>query len=106
MNADHLTDDLKKKRAINGSFWLIGQPDEVVVSGVTVHGFDYYHTKMSNVEVNVATKIAMWMPTTIMKGAACFHAKYSSSQSVFKTAGRNLHSSMFLKTLTENLCHA
>jgi len=27
MNADLLTDDLKKKRASNASFWLIGQPD-------------------------------------------------------------------------------
>ena len=27
MNADMLTDDLKKKRASNESFWLIGQPD-------------------------------------------------------------------------------
>ena len=32
MNADLLTDDLKKKRADNESFWLIGQPDVVVVS--------------------------------------------------------------------------
>ncbi len=32
MNADHLTDDLKKKRASNESFWLIGQPDVAVDS--------------------------------------------------------------------------
>lgn len=32
MNADLLTDDLKKKRASNESFWLIGQPDVEVVS--------------------------------------------------------------------------
>jgi hypothetical protein len=32
MNADLLTDDLKKKRASNESFWLIGQPDVTVVS--------------------------------------------------------------------------
>lgn len=32
MNADLLTDDLKKKRAGNESFWLIGQPDVVVES--------------------------------------------------------------------------
>ena len=30
MNADLLTDDLKKKRASNESFWLIGQPDVLV----------------------------------------------------------------------------
>ncbi|MGQ9851679.1 MAG: endonuclease domain-containing protein [Aggregatilineaceae bacterium] len=32
MNADLLTDDLKKKRASHESFWLIGQPDVVVDS--------------------------------------------------------------------------
>ena len=30
MNADLLTADLKKKRASNQSFWLIGQPDAVL----------------------------------------------------------------------------
>jgi hypothetical protein len=33
MNTDLLTDDLKKKRSSNESFWLIGQPDVSVVSG-------------------------------------------------------------------------
>ena len=32
MNADLLTEDLKKKRASNESFWLIGQPDVEVLS--------------------------------------------------------------------------
>jgi hypothetical protein len=32
MNADLLTDDLKKRRASNESFWLIGQPDVEVSS--------------------------------------------------------------------------
>ena len=32
MSADLLTDDLKKKRAGNESFWLIGQPDVGVLS--------------------------------------------------------------------------
>ena len=27
MNADLLTEDLKKKHASNETFWLIGQPD-------------------------------------------------------------------------------
>ncbi|MFO0795255.1 MAG: hypothetical protein U0586_14485 [Candidatus Brocadiaceae bacterium] len=35
MNADLLTDDLKKKRSSNESFWLIGQPD------VTVSSFEF-----------------------------------------------------------------
>lgn len=32
MNADLLTDDLKKKRSSNESFWLIGQPDVQIVN--------------------------------------------------------------------------
>ena len=32
MNTDLLTDDLKKKRASNESYWLMGQPDVAVVS--------------------------------------------------------------------------
>lgn len=59
MNTDLLTDDLKKKRASNESFWLVGQPDvelrRIAKAGggkdgadkyqVEVHGFDYYNTK-------------------------------------------------------------
>ncbi|HJX09780.1 MAG TPA: site-specific DNA-methyltransferase, partial [Candidatus Binatia bacterium] len=47
MNADLLTDDLKKGRASNQSFWLMGQPDVEVHKQkdgqyvVEVHGFDY-----------------------------------------------------------------
>ena len=32
MNADLLTEDLKKKRASNESFWLVGQPDVETVT--------------------------------------------------------------------------
>ena len=55
MNADLLTDDLKKKRASNESFWLIGQPDVEIVwiaeekdeetFHISIRGFDYYNTK-------------------------------------------------------------
>ena len=71
MNADLLTDDLKKKRASNESFWLIGQPDvevERIEEGedrgkfrVSIQGFDYYNTKTGNVESGGSDKIAMWM---------------------------------------------
>jgi adenine-specific DNA-methyltransferase len=71
MNADLLTEDLKKKRASNESFWLIGQPDvelEKLVNGeykgkyrITLNGFDYYNTKTGNIESGGADKIAMWM---------------------------------------------
>ena len=71
MNADLLTEDLKKKRASNESFWLIGQPDvelEKITGGdhkgkfrLSVHGFDYYNTKTGGVESGGEDKIAMWM---------------------------------------------
>ena len=71
MNADLLTEDLKRKRASNESFWLIGQPDvylHQIVRGqntgqwqVVVQGFDYYNTKTGGVESGGDDKIAMWM---------------------------------------------
>ena len=55
MSEDLLTEDLKKKRASNDSFWLIGQPDimlEKIKEGenkgkyrVEVLGFDYYNPR-------------------------------------------------------------
>ena len=50
MNTDLLTEDLKKARASNQSFWLMGQPDVEVRKRkdgryeVEVHGFDYFDT--------------------------------------------------------------
>ncbi len=71
MNADLLTGDLKRKRASNESFWLIGQPDVKIESlggsndggsyRVSVQGFDYYNTKTGDVESGRQDKIAMWM---------------------------------------------
>lgn len=71
MNADLLTDDLKKKRASNESFWLVGQPDvslRQIDQGehagkwqVEVHGFDYYDTKAGDVVSGGVNQIAMWM---------------------------------------------
>jgi adenine-specific DNA-methyltransferase len=82
MNADLLTADLKKKRASNESFWLIGQPDvqvERVATGadegkvrVSVHGFDYYNTKTGNIESGGATKIAVWLLDTDFDGRSLF----------------------------------
>ena len=48
MSVDLLTDDLKKNRSSNQSFWLIGQPDIEVIREnnnykVKVNGFDYYN---------------------------------------------------------------
>ena len=82
MNADLLTDDLKKKRASNESFWLIGQPDVYlhhISKGqdtgkwqVEVRGFDYYNTKTGDVESGGEDKIAMWMLDTDYDGRSLY----------------------------------
>jgi len=101
MNADLLTEDLKKKRASNDSFWLIGQPDvklTVIVKDevlkqsqktkgllrsarndkqsklyqIEVLGFDYYNTKTGNIESGGTERIAMWMLDTDYDGRSLF----------------------------------
>jgi adenine-specific DNA-methyltransferase len=74
MNADLLTDDLKRKRASSDSYWLIGQPDvslEKITEGkdkgkyqVRVLGFDYYNTKTGSLESGGTANIAMWLLDT------------------------------------------
>lgn len=88
MNADLLTDDLRKKRSSNESFWLIGQPDVKVhklESGkvqVEVMGFDYYNPKTGNVESGGKKNIAMWMLDTDYDNRSLF-----PSQVFFPMAG-------------------
>jgi adenine-specific DNA-methyltransferase len=82
MNADLLTEDLKKKRASNESFWLIGQPDvrlERITEGehagkyrVVVEGFDYYNTKTGGIESGGKDQIALWMLDTDYDGRSLF----------------------------------
>jgi adenine-specific DNA-methyltransferase len=70
MNTDLLTDDLKKKRASNESFWLMGQPDiglNKLDDGqyqVEVNGFDYFDTKKGDIVSGGKNKIAMWLLDT------------------------------------------
>jgi adenine-specific DNA-methyltransferase len=70
MNADLLTDDLKKGRASNQSFWLMGQPDVEVHQQkdgrfvVEVHGFDYFDTAKGELVSGGKGKIAMWLLDT------------------------------------------
>lgn len=70
MNTDLLTDDLKKGRASNQSFWLMGQPDVEVheLKGgklqVEVHGFDYFDTKTGELKSGGKKNIAMWQLDT------------------------------------------
>ena len=67
MNKDLLTEDLKRKRSSNESFWLMGQPDvelEKTQDGkytIRVNGFDYYNTRTGEVESGNYSNIAMWM---------------------------------------------
>jgi len=79
MNADLLTDDLKKKRSSNESFWLIGQPDvlmkETTENGkyiVEILGFDYYNPKTGTVESGGKADIAMWLLDTDYDGRSLF----------------------------------
>ena len=69
MNTDLMTEDLKKKRSSDQSFWFVGQPDvELIKDGrsknrykVKVNGFDYYDVKKGTVESGSNSRIAMWM---------------------------------------------
>jgi adenine-specific DNA-methyltransferase len=79
MNADLLTDDLKKKRSSNQSFWLVGRPDVDIRRAppprsagfqpasssplyiAEVRGFDYYNTRTGSIESGDTSKIAMWL---------------------------------------------
>ena len=82
MNADMQTGDLKKKRASNESFWLVGQPDigvEQIPDGehagkhrVSVHGFDYFNTKTGELESGDNEKIAVWMLDTDYDGRTLY----------------------------------
>jgi adenine-specific DNA-methyltransferase len=88
MNADLLTDDLRKKRSSNESFWLVGQPDvriHKVEDGkiqIEVMGFDYYNPKTGNVESGGKKNIAMWMLDTDYDNRSLF-----PSQVFFPMAG-------------------
>lgn len=94
MNADLLTDDLKKKRSSNESFWLIGQPDvhvERISKGedkgkflVSVHGFDYYNPKNGQVESGGQDRIAVWLLDTDYDGRSLY-----PHQVFFPMAGEN-----------------
>ncbi len=82
MNADLLTEDLKKKRASNQSFWLVGRPDvdlRHITKGdhkgkweVEVRGFDYYNTRTGTIESGDTSKIAMWLFDTDYDGRSLY----------------------------------
>jgi adenine-specific DNA-methyltransferase len=94
MNADMLTDDLKKNRSSNESFWLIGQPDVTLRQikrgehkgqwEVEVYGFDYYNTKTGGIESGGVNQIAVWMLDTDYDGRSLY-----PRQVFFPMAGDN-----------------
>jgi adenine-specific DNA-methyltransferase len=82
MNADLLTDDLKKKRSSNQSFWLVGRPDvelTQIKSGgdkgkyqAKVNGFDYYDTRSGTIVSGDTKNIAMWLLDTDYDGRSLY----------------------------------
>jgi len=82
MNADLLTEDLKKKRASNQGFWLVGRPDvdlRQIKSGehkdkwqAEVNGFDYYNTRSGAIESGDTSRIAMWLLDTDYDGRSLY----------------------------------
>jgi adenine-specific DNA-methyltransferase len=91
---DLLTDDLKKKRSSNQSFWLVGRPDveirpakksdvgaglapPALKSGADlyvaeVRGFDYFNTRTGAIESGDTAKIAMWLLDTDYDGRSLY----------------------------------
>jgi adenine-specific DNA-methyltransferase len=78
MNADLLTNDLKKQRGSNQSFWLMGQPDVQVKKikdgqwQVEVHGFDYFDTVKGELISGGKGNISSWMLDTDYDGRSTF----------------------------------
>ena len=82
MNMDLQTDDLKKQKTGNQSFWLIGQPDvrlHEIDKGddkgkvkIEVAGFDYYNPKTGAIDSGGSKNIAMWMLDTDYDGRSLF----------------------------------
>ncbi len=78
MNTDLQTDDLKKGRTSNESFWLIGQPEiKIEALGndrykVSVLGFDYFSLKSGKRVSGGRDQIAVWLLDTDYDGRSLF----------------------------------
>jgi len=78
MNADLLTNDLKKQRSSNQSFWLMGQPDIQInktkdgLWQAEVNGFDYFDTVKGELISGGKGNIASWMLDTDYDGRSTF----------------------------------
>ncbi len=94
MNGDLLTEDLKKKRSSNESFWLVGRPDVELIPiktgehkgkwQVEVLGFDYFNTRTGTIESGDTSKIAVWLLDTDYDGRSLY-----PRQVFFPMAGDN-----------------
>jgi adenine-specific DNA-methyltransferase len=90
MNTDLLTEDLKKARSSNQSFWLMGQPEVQATRRpdgrwqVEVMGFDYFDTVKGELISGGKSKIAMWSLDTDYDGRSLF-----PHQVFFPMAGRD-----------------
>lgn len=78
MNTDLLTEDLKKAKSSNQSFWLMGQPDVQLSQTkdglwqVEVNGFDYFDTAKGELVSGGKAKIAAWSLDTDYDGRSLF----------------------------------
>lgn len=103
MNTDLMTEDLKKNRSSNQSFWLVGQPDVKLMKygnkkdcyRVQVDGFDYYDVKTGKVISGSDQNIAMWMLDTNYDPNKCIEP----SQVFFPMGGRKGGWNKLAKTL-------
>lgn len=99
MNADLLTQDLKKKSKNTDSFWLMGQPDVTLLRDgenykVEVKGFDYFDTKKGEIVSGGKGDIAMWLLDTDYDGRSML-----PRQVFFPMAGANEGWSRLAKNL-------
>ena len=85
INGDLHTGDLRKKRASNESFWLIGQPDVEIAPAesdgagggddlwqVEVRGFDYFDLQTEELCSGGADRVAVWMLDTDYDGRCLY----------------------------------
>ena len=104
MNTDLLTEDLKKARSSNQSFWLMGQPDVDVrkrsdgLWEVEVNGFDYFDPKAGELVSGGKSKIAMWSLDTDYDQRSLF-----PHQVFFPMAGKKEGWSRLKKTIRAEL---
>jgi adenine-specific DNA-methyltransferase len=95
MNADLFTDDLRKKRSSNESFWLVGQPDVKIHKlkeskvQLEILGFDYYNPKTGNIESGGKKTLPCGCSIRITTTARFFHLRFSFQWPAPRTGGQN-----------------